>query len=496
MQSHTGSGLGCGSRPPVPISVSEGDFHQLAQEKLITFQKAPGPCLTGKPTQLGIETAASLRAEPVPNTATSNETGRGEPKPSEARLDGPLGSNPFPPDHLCHQLWIDMMANTAPSRGSVLADSLVQNRNPFPEGTREHRIWKDVHEIWKDTGLWAKEHRALFHSEMLESMPPEEASEKEFLDHILKARAGVFDIWAGALSRHAVLTDDAAEAFEHLLDEVEKVMIAQAGNFRASFLPEPLFSSELRNRLNQRKQYWIGQMLRRVREHKEATRAGAVGGPGIRSGQPAVGTDPTTNEVSKHWAGDVPELRTKLEAGEPPTSAPPPVGVGPSPAEPSDDASRTQGPAKLQSGADLGATEEAEPSSADRADAAKHQKIMEGEITDNPSNQPEAAHRVISAAAPLNASYLQILHEAMDHKGLNPPKLAKKMRVILRRKKGNRTKVDRTTVYRIMQGDTKKPQPEVREALVEVLGLQGEKASQVRRGLGAAGAAQDFSKQM
>ena len=38
-----------------------------------------------------------------------------------------------------------------------------------------------------------KEHLALFHAEVLESLPAEEASPKEFLDHHLKTLAGVLE---------------------------------------------------------------------------------------------------------------------------------------------------------------------------------------------------------------------------------------------------------------------------------------------------------------
>jgi hypothetical protein len=99
-----------------------------------------------------------------------------------------------------------------------------------------------------------------------------------------------------------------------------------------------------------------------------------------------------------------------------------------------------------------------------------------------------------AAAAPPTTNHLQLLEEAIHHGGLNAPKLAEKIRALLKPRKGSRLKVDRTTVYRILQGHTKKPQPEVREALIKVLGLTGEGASIVRRGLGGAGAGQDFSE--
>lgn len=297
MRSHSASGLSFSDGHDVRVSADEADLDLLGRKGLvIILSRAPGQLIviTAELTQFGIETAASLRREAAPSTATSNDDGGGDgrrAKPPE-ELDGLLGNNPFPIDHPCHQLWIDMLANTPQSRGSALADSLVQNRNPFPAGTRDHRIWTDVHEIWTDTNLWAKEHLALFYSDLLETLPPEEASSQEFLAHLLKAEAGTFDIWAGAFSRYAALTDDAAKAFEHLLDKVEEVMMAQASKYRAPFIPEKLFSSELRIRLNQRKQYWTGQMFRKVREHKEASRANADAGRDVGAEKGAVDTNP------------------------------------------------------------------------------------------------------------------------------------------------------------------------------------------------------------
>jgi hypothetical protein len=128
--------------------------------------------------------------------------------------------------------------------------------------------------------------------------------------------------------------------------------------------------------------------------------------------------------------------------------------------------------------------------------ACPPQGITERAIMDDRSNQPEAAHHLVTAAAPLTTSCLQILREAMDQQGLNSPGIARKIQAILKPEKGNRLKVDRTTVYRIVQGRTTRPQPEVREALIKVLGLTGEKASIVRRGLGGTGAAQDFPEQI
>jgi hypothetical protein len=79
---------------------------------------------------------------------------------------------------------------------------------------------------------------------------------------------------------------------------------------------------------------------------------------------------------------------------------------------------------------------------------------------------------------------VRIMHAAMQQHGLNPPKLAVKIRAILRGTR-SKAKVDRATVYRIVGGKTKKPQPAVRNALIEALQLKEEDATIVRRELGA-----------
>jgi hypothetical protein len=82
--------------------------------------------------------------------------------------------------------------------------------------------------------LWTKEHLALFQAEILESMPPEEASPQEFLAHKLKVLAGVLDIWVRAFSRDVVPTDQAADLFEQFLNEFEPAMAAIASGFPPS----------------------------------------------------------------------------------------------------------------------------------------------------------------------------------------------------------------------------------------------------------------------
>jgi hypothetical protein len=138
--------------------------------------------------------------------------------------------------------------------------------NPFPEGTPQHQSWKEMN-------LWTKEHLAMLHAEILESMPPGGASPKEFLAHRLKALAGVFDTWVRAVSLDVVPTDEAADIFEQFLNVFESAMVALAIGLPPTSVPEGLYTTEVEILLKQRKQYWLGRMLKRVREHKEANSA-------------------------------------------------------------------------------------------------------------------------------------------------------------------------------------------------------------------------------
>ena len=128
-------------------------------------------------------------------------------------------------------------------------------------------------ETLQDMMLWTKEKSAFLEAEMLASMPPNDASTAEFLEYQLKALAATFDITTEGYLRSAVLTDETARLFESLLDETEKAVLARSPLIRPSFVPHRLFSTEARTRLRQRKQYWIGHMLKLVRERKEATPA-------------------------------------------------------------------------------------------------------------------------------------------------------------------------------------------------------------------------------
>lgn len=78
---------------------------------------------------------------------------------------------------------------------------------------------------------------------------------------------------------------------------------------------------------------------------------------------------------------------------------------------------------------------------------------------------------------------LRILCAAMGRRGWNEPQLAGKIRANLKRKGETKLKVDRSTVYRILRGKTKKPHPAIRHGLIEALQLEEEDAATVRREL-------------
>jgi hypothetical protein len=139
-------------------------------------------------------------------------------------------------------------------------------KNPFSQGTPAYQDWAEMN-------LRVKEQLALFHAEVLESMPPEDASAKNFLDYSLMVVAGTFDIFARAFLSDALASNQAAETFEEYLTEFGKAIAANANKSRIPCISERLLSSEVRMRLRQRKQYWTGHILRTVRERKEASSA-------------------------------------------------------------------------------------------------------------------------------------------------------------------------------------------------------------------------------
>jgi hypothetical protein len=95
------------------------------------------------------------------------------------------------------------------------------------------------------------------------------------------------------------------------------------------------------------------------------------------------------------------------------------------------------------------------------------------------------AHRALRPESKPPAS--RILIAAMGRLGLNAPQLARKIQTSLKGRGLTRLKVDRATVYRIVHGRTKRPNPAIRNALIEELQLQGEDAATVRRGLSGNG---------
>jgi hypothetical protein len=108
-------------------------------------------------------------------------------------------------------------------------------------------------------------------------------------------------------------------------------------------------------------------------------------------------------------------------------------------------------------------------------------------------NADEAVGGVESGAkasppnSPEGAEYLLVLRAAIDDLGLTIPKLAREIQRILRGTVPKGPKADRTTIYRIMDGSTKRPQPAVRNALIKALGLEGDEALIALRALGASG---------
>jgi hypothetical protein len=72
---------------------------------------------------------------------------------------------------------------------------------------------------------------------------------------------------------------------------------------------------------------------------------------------------------------------------------------------------------------------------------------------------------------------------AMLQQSLNPPQLAMKMQEILKRTRQAKGTVDRTTVYRIVEGKTLRPHPGIVNALINALQLTEEDATIVHREL-------------
>jgi len=117
-----------------------------------------------------------------------------------------------------------------------------------------------------------EEHLAFFQAEILESMPPESAPAQEFVDYSLKMLAGTFDIWVQAFSRDSPLKKETIEDFKGILDVIEQLLVAQTSKARGRFIDPITWPSEVKRRLQARKQYWIGHRLRAIREQHEQAR--------------------------------------------------------------------------------------------------------------------------------------------------------------------------------------------------------------------------------
>ena len=62
----------------------------------------------------------------------------------------------------------------------------------------------------------------------------------------------------------------------------------------------------------------------------------------------------------------------------------------------------------------------------------------------------------------------------MIAQGLNCPALAKKVRAELKRTGLGKLKVDRSTIYRVIRGQTKNPNPQILRAISKVLNLSAD----------------------
>ena len=100
----------------------------------------------------------------------------------------------------------------------------------------------------------------------------------------------------------------------------------------------------------------------------------------------------------------------------------------------------------------------------------------------SPSNKQTARE---SAAPPAvrESAPCRIMRDAMQQQSLNPPQLAMKMQAILKRTRQAKGTVDRTTVYRIVEGKTSRPHPGIVNALIDALQLTEEDATIVHREL-------------
>jgi len=139
-------------------------------------------------------------------------------------------------------------------------------KNPFSKDDPRH-------DEAVDDLLRVKEHLDLFDSGALDKRPPEEAPVEQHVAYLVGHVVGRFDILACGLSNRVPLTHQKALEYEQALDKLAMVMLTHADSLRLNALPKETIIRELKVQLECRRKYWIGQVLKQVREAKEATRA-------------------------------------------------------------------------------------------------------------------------------------------------------------------------------------------------------------------------------
>jgi hypothetical protein len=231
------------------------------------------------------------------------------------------------------------MAELPEKNGSSTHDT---GGNPFPKN-------HPLHQAGAEIALWVKEQEALFTSDMLKKMPPDGAANQEFLAWHLGSIAGLFDIWARALSTFCPRNDEGARAFEGVLDKIVSFVVTQANNSPLSFIPKPLFLKEVEIRAGERKQHWTGQMLLSVRKAKESQRTprdfvGAAETKPEESGgadaRPANGSEAVSQTLTSKPSTPTPregrmvQEQPKQDAPERIDDGSPPTGTVPVPEQP------------------------------------------------------------------------------------------------------------------------------------------------------------------
>lgn len=95
-----------------------------------------------------------------------------------------------------------------------------------------------------------------------------------------------------------------------------------------------------------------------------------------------------------------------------------------------------------------------------------------------PGLEAVAASRALSvstkAAVAVSHGSADRLVTAMRSQGLNVPRLAEKVRAVLKQRGERKLKVDRATIYRLVEGQTKNPNPLLLNAVYEILQIPAE----------------------